>query len=44
MPSSAAADPPFQNLARQARKLMDQVQKGYSTFSPGDVLMLLPMP
>jgi HSP20 family protein len=37
MPSSAAADPPFQNLARQARKLMDQMQKGYYTFSPSDV-------
>ncbi|HWE93992.1 MAG TPA: Hsp20/alpha crystallin family protein [Tepidisphaeraceae bacterium] len=37
MPSSVAADPPFQNLARQARKLMDQMQKGYYTFSPSDV-------
>ncbi|MDB5172189.1 MAG: heat shock protein Hsp20 [Phycisphaerales bacterium] len=37
MPMSAAADPPFQNLARQARKLMDQMQKGYYTFSPSDV-------
>ncbi|MDB5290289.1 MAG: heat shock protein Hsp20 [Phycisphaerales bacterium] len=37
MPMSAAVDPPFQNLARQARKLMDQMQKGYYTFSPSDV-------
>jgi HSP20 family protein len=27
-----AADPPFQNLARQARKLMEQMQKGYYGF------------
>ena len=27
-----AADPPFQNLARQARKLMDQMHKGYYGF------------
>ena len=34
MPLSATADPPFQNLARQARKLMDQMQKGYAGFYP----------
>ena len=32
MSSSAAPDPPFQNLARQANKLMDQLQKGYYNF------------
>ena len=36
MPDTAAADPPFQNLARQARKLMDQVNKGYFGFYPSE--------
>ena len=30
------ADPPFQNLAKQARKLMDQMQKGYYGFYPSE--------
>ena len=37
MPLSVAQDPPFQNLARQARKLMDQMQKGYYNFASSDV-------
>lgn len=36
MPLTVAADPPFQNLARQARKLMEQVNKGYYGFYPSD--------
>lgn len=32
MPLTAAADPPFQNLARQARQLMEQMHKGYYGF------------
>ena len=36
MSLSATADPPFQNLARQARHLMDQLQKGYYNFAPSD--------
>ena len=36
MPLSVAADPPFQNLARQARKLMDQMHKGYYGFYPSE--------
>jgi HSP20 family protein len=36
MPLTAAADPPFQNIARQARKMMDQMQKGYYGFYPSD--------
>jgi HSP20 family protein len=36
MPLTAAADPPFQNLASHARKLMDQMQKGYYNFAPSD--------
>ena len=34
--TTAAADPPFQNLVRQANKLMDQMQKGYFNFYPGE--------
>jgi HSP20 family protein len=36
MPLTAAPDPPFQNLANQARKLMDQMHKGYYGFYPGE--------
>jgi HSP20 family protein len=36
MPQSAAADPPFQNLAGQTRRMMDQMQKGYYGFYPGE--------
>ena len=36
MSLSATADPPFQNMARQARKIMDQMQKGYYNFAPSD--------
>jgi HSP20 family protein len=35
-PVLAANDPPFTNLARQMNKLVDQLHKGYYTFSPGD--------
>lgn len=34
MPLTATQDPPFNNIARQARKLMDQMQKGYYGFYP----------
>lgn len=33
----APPEPPFQNVARQMGKLMDQLQKGYSNFAPGEV-------
>jgi HSP20 family protein len=36
MSMTAAADPPFSNLARQANKLMEQMTKGYYNFCPGD--------
>ena len=36
MSMTATADPPFQNMARQARKIMDQMQKGYYNFAPSD--------
>ena len=36
MSITATADPPFQNMARQARKIMDQMQKGYYNFAPSD--------
>lgn len=36
MPLSVAVDPPFQNLARQAKKLMDQMHKGYYSFYPSE--------
>ena len=35
-PLSATADPPFQHLAGQTRKMMDQFQKGYYNFYPSD--------
>lgn len=30
------ADPPFQNVSRQAKNLLDQMQKGYYGFYPGE--------
>ena len=36
MSMTATADPPFSNLARQANKLMEQMNKGYYNFCPGD--------
>ena len=36
MSMTAAADPPFSNLSRQANKLMEQMTKGYYNFCPGD--------
>jgi HSP20 family molecular chaperone IbpA len=33
---SAAADPPFSNITRQANKLMEQMQKGYFNFCPSE--------
>jgi HSP20 family protein len=32
-----APEQPFQNVARTMGKLMDQLQKGYSNFAPGEV-------
>jgi HSP20 family protein len=32
-----ATEQPFQNVARTMGKLMDQLQKGYSNFAPGEV-------
>src|SRR5579862_7749723 len=32
----AATDQPFGNIKRQMNKLMDQMQKGYFPFSPGE--------
>jgi len=36
MSITATADPPFGHLARQANKMLDQVQKGYFNFCPTD--------
>ncbi len=36
MSFNAVADPPFQNLARQARNLMEQMHKGYYGFYPSE--------
>jgi HSP20 family protein len=36
MPLTVAGDPPFQNLARQAKTFMDQMNKGYYGFYPSD--------
>lgn len=36
MSQTVTSDPPFSNLARQATKLLDQMQKGYFNFCPGD--------
>lgn len=35
--SVIVAEQPFQNVARSMGKLMDQLQKGYSNFAPGEV-------
>lgn len=36
MPLEATTEPPFGHIKRQMNKLMDQVQKGFYTFSPGE--------
>jgi HSP20 family protein len=36
MSLTLASEPPFGHLARQAGKLMDQMQKGYYNFYPGE--------
>lgn len=36
MPITTASDQPFNKLARQANKLMDQLQKGYYNFYPSE--------
>ncbi len=36
MSMTAASDPPFRNLVRQANKLLDQMQKGYFNFCPSE--------
>src|SRR3954469_7944987 len=36
MPTLAAADPSFSNIARQANKLMEQMQKSYFSFCPSE--------
>ena len=36
MSLSATSDPPFSNIARQAHKLMEQMQKGYFNFCPSE--------
>jgi HSP20 family protein len=36
MPISAAADPSFSNIARQANKLMEQMQRSYFTYCPSE--------
>src|SRR5438270_6595694 len=36
MPIELATDPPFQHLARQANKLMEQMQRGYYNFCPSE--------
>ena len=36
MSMTAASDPPFRNMVRQANKLLDQVQKGYFNFCPSE--------
>ena len=36
MPTSAAAEPPFSNITRQANRLMDQMQKSYFSFCPSE--------
>ncbi len=36
MPLTTTADQPFSKLARQANKLMDQLQKGYYNFYPSE--------
>src|SRR6266853_1826819 len=36
MPMTTAPELPFQNLARQANKMMEQFHKGYYNFYPGE--------
>ena len=36
MPMTTAPELPFQNMARQANKLMEQMQKGYYNFCPSE--------
>ena len=36
MPTIEAADPSFSNIARQANKLMEQMQKGYFNYCPSE--------
>jgi HSP20 family protein len=36
MPKLAAADPSFSNIARQANKLMEQMQKSYFSYCPSE--------
>ena len=36
MPTLAAADPSFSNIARQATKLMEQMQKSYFSYCPSE--------
>jgi HSP20 family protein len=36
MPLETATEPPFGNLKHQMNKLLDQMQKGFYTFSPGE--------
>jgi HSP20 family molecular chaperone IbpA len=36
MPTLAAADPSFTNIARQANKLMEQMQKSYFSYCPSE--------
>ena len=36
MSTTAAADPPFSNITRQANRLMDQMQKSYFSFCPSE--------
>ena len=36
MPVEAATEPPFGNITRQMNRLMDQMQKGFFTFSPNE--------
>ena len=35
-PAEAATEPPFGQVKRQMNKLMDQMQKGFFAFSPGE--------
>src|SRR5437879_3760917 len=36
MPLETATEPPFGHLKHQMNKLLDQMQKGFYTFSPGE--------
>ena len=36
MPAETATEPPFGHVKHQMSKLMDQMQKGFYTFSPGE--------